>query len=333
MKLEIGNAMHPYLLRTVIVLVVLSLSYSQETPAEATRSVQRAAGAKKASQQSYSTPEAAAQALADAVRANDPRAIRATLGQGSDQLIRSGDPVEDERGRERFLAAYEQAVKIEREGDGSARVFLGDNEWPLPFPLVHANARWRFDSRAGAKEILSRRIGRNELSAVQVCLAYVDAQREYVLKDRDNDGLLEYAQKLISTPGKRDGLYWQTAQGDPPSPLGPLVAAARSEGYGNAQGNSPQPYHGYLFKILTAQGPHAAGGAYDYIINGRMIGGFALVAWPARWRASGVTTLIVNHDGVVYSKNLGPQTPAIVARMARFDPDATWTKESATPGH
>ena len=333
MKLETGNAMHPHLIGTAIVLVVLSLSYSPQTPAEATRPVQRATDARKASQQSYLTPEAAAQALADAVRANDPRGMRATLGQGSDQLIRSGDPVEDERGRERFLVAYKQAVRIEREGDGSAHVFLGDDEWPFPFPLVHANAGWRFDTRAGAKEILSRRIGRNELSAMQVCLAYVDAQREYVLKDRDNDGLLEYAQELISAPGKHDGLYWQTAQGEPPSPLGPLVARARSEGYENAQGNSAQPYHGYLFRILTAQGPHAAGGAYDYIVDGRMIGGFALVAWPARWRASGVTTLIVNHDGVVYSKNLGPQTPAIVARMVRFDPDATWTKESATPGH
>jgi hypothetical protein len=192
---------------------------------------------------------------------------------------------------------------------------------------------WHFDSRSGAKEILNRRIGRNELSAAQVCLAYVDAQREYVLKDRDNDGLLEYAQELISAPGKRDGLYWQTAQGEPPSPLGPLVAKARSEGYGEAHSNSAQPYHGYLFKILTAQGPNAGGGAYDYVVDGRMIGGFALVAWPARWRASGVMTFVVNHDGVVYSKTLGPQTPAMVARMARFDPDPTWTKESAVPTH
>jgi hypothetical protein len=162
-------------------------------------------------------------------------------------------------------------------------------------------------------------------------LAYVDAQREYVLKDRDDNGLLEYAQELISAPGKRDGLYWQTAQGETPSPLGPLMAKARSEGYGEAHSDSAQPYHGYLFKILTAQGPNAGGGAYDYVVDGRMIGGFALVAWPARWRGSGVMTFVVNHDGIVYSKNLGPQTPARVARMTRFDPDPTWTKESAVP--
>jgi hypothetical protein len=321
------------LLSGAIVLVVLSLSHAEETPAQATRFAQRSADAREASQQSFPSPEAATQALADAVRDNDSRKIHATLGSGSGRLIRSGDPVEDERGRERFLAAYREAVKIEREGDARARAFLGSHEWPLPFPLIHTAAGWRFDARAGAKEILSRRIGRNELGAVQVCLAYGDAQREYVLKDRDNDGVLEYAQKLISAPGKRDGLYWQTAQGEPPSPLGPLVGKARSEGYEKAQGDSAQPYHGYLFKILTAQGPHAAGGAYDYIVNGRMIGGFALVAWPARWRASGVMTFIVDHDGVVYSKNLGPQTPAIVELMALFDPDATWTKESAIPAH
>jgi hypothetical protein len=333
MQLQIQNAMSGRLLGIAMILFVLSVSYSEETPAQATRSIQRSAHARQASQQTFPTPEAATQALADAVRGNDSRKMQATLGPGSGRLIRSGDPVEDERGRARFLAAYQEAVKIERDRDGSARVFLGSNEWPLPFPLVHTAAGWRFDARSGAKEILSRRIGRNELSAVQVCLAYVDAQREYVLKDRDNDGVLEYAQELISAPGKRNGLYWQTAQGESASPLGPLVGKARSEGYGDAQGDTAQPYHGYLFKILTAQGPRAAGGAYDYIIDGRMIGGFALVAWPARWRASGVMTFIVNHDGVVYSKNLGPQTPAIVERMALFGPDATWTKEPATPGH
>ena len=330
MKIELENATLRNLLGTVIISVAVSLPYSL---AHATGPAQRSASSREPLQQLYASPVAAAQALADAVRDNDQRKMRATLGSGSDKLIRSGDPVADEQGRARFLDAYKQAVKIEREEDGSVRVFLGSNEWPLPFPLIHTVAGWHFDSRSGAKEILNRRIGRNELSAAQVCLAYVDAQREYVLKDRDNDGLLEYAQELISAPGKRDGLYWQTAQGEPPSPLGPLVAKARSEGYGEAHGDSAQPYYGYLFKILTAQGPNAGGGAYDYIVDGRMIGGFALVAWPARWRASGVMTFVVNHDGVVYSKNLGPQTPAVVARMARFDPDPTWTKESAAPMH
>ena len=333
MKPQMSSAASRRFLCTAIVMVMLSLWYSEDTPAQTTRSVHRSADAKASSQQSFATPEAAVQALAAAVRNNDSREMYAALGTGSGELIRSGDPVEDERRREAFLAAYDQAVKIERVGDRSARVFVGDSEWPFPFPLLHSAAGWRFDVRSGAREILSRRIGRNELDAVQVCLAYVDAQREYALKDRDNDGVLEYAQELISAPGKQNGLYWETAPGEPPSPLGPLVAKARSEGYGTAQDDSAQPYHGYLFKILTAQGPRAAGGAYDYIVDGQMIGGFALVAWPARWRASGVMTFIVNHDGVVYSKNLGPQTPAIAARMALFDPDATWTKESVTSAH
>jgi hypothetical protein len=333
MKLQMQNTMSRRLLSTLIVLVVVWLSYAESTPAQTTQSIRGSADAKRSSQRNFASPEAATRALADAVRDNDSRKIYATLGSGSGRLIRSGDPVEDERGREAFLAAYKEAVKIEREGDASARVFVGSHEWPFPFPLVHTAAGWRFDARSGAKEILNRRIGRNELNAVQVCLAYVDAQREYVLKDRDSDGVLEYAQKLISAPGKRDGLYWQSAQGELPSPLGPLVAKAHSEGYGKAQGDRAQPYHGYLFRILTGQGPRAAGGAYDYVVDGRMIGGFALVAWPARWRASGVMTFIVNHDGSVYSKNLGPHTPTIAARMTVFDPDGTWTKESATPGH
>ena len=180
--------------------------------------------------------------------------------------------------------------------------------------------------KSGAEEILNRRIGRNELSAIQVCLAYVDAQREYALTQGNRDGVHEYAVNLVSTLGRRDGLYWPTKEGQPLSPLGPLAAKAKEEGYGKSENAAHEPYHGYLYRILTAQGGDAPGGAYDYVVKGKMIGGFALVAYPARWGASGVMTFIVNHDGVVYQRNLGKATAAIASKMARFDPGANWSK-------
>ena len=199
---------------------------------------------------------------------------------------------------------------------------MGENSYPFPFPLVKDAAGWRFDARRGANEIVNRRIGANELATIQVCLAYVDAQREFVLKDRDSNGVLEYAQKLVSTPGKHDGLYWAAKEGESPSPLGPLGLKARHEGYGKDAG----AYHGYRYKILTGQGKGAPGGAYDYVVKGKMIGGFGLVAWPARWGASGVMTFVCNHEGVVYETNLGPDTGTIAAAMTRFNPDSTWKK-------
>ncbi len=272
------------------------------------------------SERSFATPEAAAEALAAAIRSDDLRTIARVLGAGSDKLIRSGDQVADRRARERFIAAYEKRSRIEQESETKATLLIGENDWPFPFPIVrHAN-RWAFDARSGADEILNRRIGRNELAAIQVCLAYVDAQREYALKEGSDSGLHAYAMKLVSTPGTKDGLYWPTQEGEPSSPLGPLASKAKEEGY------KGQPYHGYYYRILTAQGAAAPGGAYDYAVNGRMIGGFALIAYPARWGASGVMTLIVNHDGVVYQRNLGRRTAAIAASITRFDPDSHWSK-------
>ena len=274
-------------------------------------------------QRSFATPEGAAAALLEAVRAADPKQIHAVLGPGSGKLITSGDPVEDAMRRDRFVAAYNEAVKIETSGEGRATLFIGAEQWPFPFPLVKTATGWRFDVKSGAEEILNRRIGRNERSAIQVCLAYVDAQREYATKDRDNNGLLEYAKKLISTPGQKDGLYWDTADGEPVSPLGPLSTQAKQEGY---QDLSAAPYHGYYYRILTAQGEHAEGGAYDYIVDGKMIGGFALVAYPARWGASGVMTFVCSHSGVVYQKNLGKDTASIAESMTLYDPDPTWQR-------
>ena len=274
-------------------------------------------------QRSFATAEGAAAALLEAVRAADPKQIHSVLGPGSGKLITSGDPVEDARRRERFIAAYNEAVKIEAAGEGKATLLIGAEQWPFPFPLLKTTTGWRFDVKSGAEEILNRRIGRNERSAIQVCLAYVDAQREYATKDRDENGLLEYAQKLISTPGKKDGLYWDTADGEPVSPLGPLSTQARQQGYQDLGG---APYHGYYYRILAAQGEHAEGGAYEYIVDGKMIGGFALVAFPARWGASGVMTFVCSHAGVVYQKNLGKDTPSIAESMTLYDPDSTWTR-------
>ncbi len=274
-------------------------------------------------QSTFASPEDAAKALADAMRSDERKQIWHVLGPGASKLIRSGDPVQDKDVREAFVAAYEKSVKFERSGD-KATLLVGPNDFPFPYPLVMKNNLWQFDAKQGDEQVLDRRIGRNELSAISVCLAYVDAQREYAALDRNSSGLLEYAQKLVSTPGKHDGLYWKTKEGEAPSPLGPLAASARSQGYGRA--GPGEPYHGYFYKILTGQGKDAPGGAYDYIVNGKMIGGFGLVAYPARWGNSGVMTFVCNHDGVVYEKSLGQDTQAIAAKMTLFDPDATWQK-------
>jgi hypothetical protein len=205
-------------------------------------------------------------------------------------------------------------------------IHVGTDDWSFPIPLVKVGEGWRFDPRQGREEIVARRIGRNEIYTMQTCLAYVDAQREYYSEDHDGDGLLEYAQHFASTPAKRDGLYWPTKTGEPPSPLGDLVVRARAEGYRRDQSGGPTPFYGYLYRILTAQGPGAEGGEYDYIVRGHMIAGFALVAFPAQYGVSGVMTFIVNHDGVVYQKDLGPGTRAAALAMRKFNPDGTWAK-------
>ena len=274
-------------------------------------------------QRTFATPEEAGRALVEALDSDDNKAIYAVLGRGGGAVFRSGDPVEDEDTRTAMATAYRVRVKYEIAGGAKATMLLGDKDYPFPYPLVQTSAGWQFDAKGGAEEVVNRRIGANELAAINVCLAYVDAQREYVLRDRDNNGLLEYARRLESTAGTQDGLYWETKEGEPPSPFGPLAARARKEGY--VKGTSA-PYHGYLYKILTAQGKDATGGAYDYVVDGKMIGGFALVAYPARWGASGVMTFVCNHDGIVYEKNLGRDTPTIAANMTIYNPDATWKK-------
>lgn len=277
----------------------------------------------EAKERRFTSLEAAATALVDALRSSDQKALLAILGPEGRPLVSSGDAVADRAVRERFIASYDRAHRFEG-GGGKVTLYVGEDDFPLAIPLVPDRDLWRFDTRAGKEEIVNRRIGQNELNTIQTCLAYVDAQLEYYGEDRNADGLREYAQRFASTPGKRDGLYWETKPGERPSPLGPLVVSARGEGY--KRGDKPMPYHGYYYRILTAQGPNAPDGAYDYLAHGRMIGGFALVAFPAQYGVSGVMTFIVNHEGVVYQKDLGPDSAAQARAMKTFNPDTTWKK-------
>jgi hypothetical protein len=275
-------------------------------------------------QTTFKTPHEAVDAFVAAVKGGETDTLVSILGPEGQKLASSGDPVADEAARTRFATAYDEGHDLKQEGDSRAVFIVGKDDFPFPIPLVATEGAWRFDTAAGAEEILNRRIGENELAAIAVMRAYVDAQREYAEADRDGKGD-QYARKVVSSEGKKDGLYWPAAAGEPDSPMGPLIADARAQGYAARSGH-PEPYHGYLFKILTAQGDNAAGGARDYIVNGRMIGGFALVAAPAEYGNSGVMSFMVNHDGVVFQKDLGPDTSDLVAEMTTFNPDPTWSE-------
>jgi hypothetical protein len=273
-------------------------------------------------QQTFKTPEEAATALVNAAKSGDSKSIVTVLGPDGEDIVSSGDEVADAATRAKFIAAYDAKHTIATEGDSKAVMVVGPDDFPLPIPLVRKDGLWRFDTAAGREEILFRRIGENELDAIQSALAYVDAQDEYAEKDRTGAGVNTYAQRIISQPGKKDGLYWPTSQGEEASPLGELIAEATKQGY--RVGGGRTPFHGYYFKILTKQGAAAAGGELEYIVNGKMIGGFALVAYPAEYRNSGVMTFIVNHAGTVFQKDLGPNTAQVAERMTAFNPDKTW---------
>lgn len=274
-----------------------------------------AAGAKN-----FASPEEAAQALVAAARAGDAKAILAVLGPEAREIVRSGDAAVDTRARERFIAAYAEANKISKPNESMALLLVGKDEWIMPIPIVKDAAGWHFDVAEGKEEILNRRIGRNELNAIQAAQAYVDAQKEYYLRNPQNDKLLQYAQRFVSAKGKRDGLYFPAKSGEATSPLGPLfdrIGAGREAG-------KRVPYHGYYYRILKGQGPDARGGAYSYLAQGSMIGGFALVAWPAAYGNTGVMTFLVNQEGVVYQKDLGPGTRSAVEKIKLFNPDKGW---------
>ena len=287
----------------------------------------QSAFAADAKQKSFKSPEEAVKALVGAVKGNDTKELLAIFGPAGKELIFSGDEVADKTWRERFAKAYEEMNKLVSENETKIILHVGNGEWPYPVPVVKKGENWFFDTKAGKEEILNRRIGRNELNAIKVCLAYVDAQREYIKEDRDQNKLLEYAQRLISKEGGKNGLYWESKEGEEPSPLGPLVAKAAVEGYtGERPIGKRTPYHGYYYRILKAQGKNAPGGEYDYVVDGKMIGGFALVAYPAEYGSTGIMTFIVNQGGVVYQSNLGRDTEKIAKAMKKFDPDDTWKK-------
>jgi len=280
-----------------------------------------------ADEQTFTSPDAAVNALVVAATHHDTNALHAIFGPEGQGLI-SPDAVQATEEYRIFVQHLTERTQLSTNAESNLTLELGTNGWPFPIPLVKADGRWFFDTAAGKTEVLNRRVGRDELGAIDVCRAYVEAQREYASRDRLGDGVLAYAQFLRSTPGTHDGLFWPAKPGEELSPLGPLVAAARVEGYHRAArmlNDEKAPYHGYYFKILTRQGKHAPGGKYDYVINGRMIAGFALVAWPAEWGNSGVMTFIVNQQGKVYQCNLGKNTAKLAAAMTRYDPDSQWT--------
>jgi hypothetical protein len=275
-------------------------------------------------QPSFATPEEAVAALIAAAEKADTEGVQNLLGPGTADLLSSGDPVEDKRARDAFLARYHSYNELVAGSPNELVLMVGEDRWPLPIPLVRAGGRWSWDGEAGARELIVRRIGANELRTIDVMHGFVAAERDYAAKGHDGAAAGAYAQKLRSTPGKQDGLYWEVAAGKTPSPAGPALAAANSEGYA-VKGGGSSPYHGYLFRILTSQGPDANGGARDHLVNGKLTGGFALLAYPAAYGVSGVMTFMVNQDGVVWQRDLGKDTATAAAAITQFNPDNNWT--------
>jgi len=276
-------------------------------------------------QAQFASPDAAVNALIEAAVADDPDAVRRVLGPEIEKL-RSGDPVADAQERQAFAEAAVESAKIEESGGDHAVLVIGADDWPFPIPLVKDAAGWRFDTQAGADELMSRRIGSNELTTIDVLRELVEAEHEYQAVDRDGDGVHAYAQRLLSTKGKRDGLYWPTSGDEPESPVGALVAEAAAQGYSAGKGDEPHPYHGYLFRLLDAQGAAAPGGEKGYRdAQGRLVGGFAILAYPVQYGVSGIMTFVIDQSGMLFQKDLGEQTPAKAQAISRFDPDKSWT--------
>lgn len=278
-------------------------------------------------QEQFDSADAAVTALVSAARDGEKNRLLKILGPAGDQIIGSGDEVADRATRDNFVAQYEEKHGLELEGNGTTTLVMGMDDWPFPIPIVNKGGKWEFDAAAGRDEILLRRIGRNELSAIQVSLAYVAAQNDYAALDVDGLSPPPYAERIVSSSGKKDGLYWPSAEGQDESPLGELFAEASAEGY--KLRDKPVPYHGYYYRILKRQGADANGGAFDYVVNGRMIGGFGLLAYPAEYGNSGIMTFMVNHDGVVFQKDLGPETSELAPKIETFLPDGDWTKAAA----
>ncbi len=329
MKNTLCKCVLPALAATALILVMCLFarvpSAHAQTPAQST----------------FASANDALQALVSAAKDKDRATLAKLFGPDYDKLL-TGDEVEDNKDLDEFSTAASESAQLQKLNDSKFVVTVGQDNWPTPIPIVQKDGKWLFDTKAGLEEALNRKIGENELSAITTCRAYAVAQWEYYTEgDWDHDSVAEYAQKMISTPGKHDGLYWETSEDDKPSPLGKLVAAARAEGYGpktetpdaggkggakenEAVSEERAPYHGYYFKILTHQGAAAPGGKYGYVINGNMIAGYALVAYPDKWGSSGVMTFIINQQGRVYEKNLGPNTAKVASAMIEYNPDPSW---------
>jgi len=283
-----------------------------------------AMGGEADGQKRFSSPQQAVEALVAALRSDNDAELLNLLGPDSEDLIASGDQVADQNGRLRFLKAYGIKNSLEQDRKNGMVLLVGSKNYPFPIPIVRQGEAWSFDTRAGMEEILNRRIGRNELHTIEVMEAYTAAQREYASIPHARS-CPEFAQKFASSEGQRDGLYWEVGEGEEESPFGPLIAKASAEGYaGDLDENPPEPFHGYYFKILKGQGEHAAGGAFDYVVDGKMVLGFALIAYPAKYGASGIMTFIVNQEGVIYEKDLGEETAVTAAAITLFNPDDSW---------
>jgi len=277
-------------------------------------------------QKSFTSPEKAVNALINALIHDYEHELLAIFGPEGKKIVSSGDEVADEAARKRFMQAFKEKNRLKNEDNDTVVLYVGKEDWPFPVPIVRDGDSWHYDTAAGKEEILNRRIGRNELKVMEVMKAYVNAQREYIAMDRDGDQVKEYAQKFLSTERKKDGLYWEAKEGDNESPFGPLVAAATKEGYVAKQADKPIPYYGYYYKVLKDQGDNAPGGAYDYVVNGNMIFGFALIAYPAKYGNSGIMTFMVNQQGIIYQKNLGEDTETIAGSITKYDPDKAWKR-------
>jgi hypothetical protein len=305
------------------VIAVSLTAAAQTTPKPAPTAPQKPAAPAATPSKAFDTPQLAADALIAAAAAYDVAALESILGSEGRDLVATGDAVQDRNRAVEFAAraAERKIVRVDPSNPNRATLIVGTNEWPLPTPIVRRGKTWSFDSRAGQQEIVNRRVGENELDAIEICRGYVEAQHEYALTSRATRGINQYAQRIISTPGTRDGLAWQNADGTWAGPVGEAVARAIEQGYSDRA----QPYNGYYFKVLTGQGPAAHLGEMDFVIKGVMIGGFALIAAPAEYAVTGVQTFMVSHDGVVYQKDLGPDTLNIVKGIQRFNPDKSWT--------
>ncbi len=277
--------------------------------------------AQQPGQKTFSSPEDASNALVTATQNNDEKAMLEILGPDGKQIVSSGDDAEDAENRATFVQRYQEMHRLVKEPDGTTALYIGAHNWPTPIPLVNKGNSWYFDTEAGKNEILYRRIGRNEISTIQVCQELVVAQKEYYAAQHN-----EYALEIFSDEGQHNGLYWKAADGEPQSPIGPLVASAFAMGNGKAQGGAPTPYRGYYYLILTRQGKNGPGGTKNYIVNGKLTEGFAFVAYPAEYGSSGVMTFIVNQDGVVYEKDLGKKTDALAKAMKEYNPNSSWQK-------